>query len=134
MTTGIRVVGLSSDPPEPLVGASFNLIVELLPRPTTDVTVFLEKQRILASGGGEPALFPTGTTYFQLDPQPILVPAGASTGRSEPISTRKNPIAPAGDPPVRLPEQLLFTATSDPQVFSHGRCIVVPILGIDHRS
>jgi hypothetical protein len=86
----------------------------------------LEKQRIVKNTSGVPELRPTGPDYFKLDPQPIKVGAGTKSASSDPIEVRKNAMAQTGEPPVRFPEQVLFTAFGDPPDRFH--CVVVPIL------
>jgi hypothetical protein len=121
-----RVVTLSCDPAQPHAGQSFRLTVELDQNAPSEVKVLLEKQRIVKSTSGALELRPTGPDYFNLDPQPIKVDAGTNSGDSEPIEVRKNAIAQPGEPPVRFPEQLLFTAFGEPNDRFH--CLVVPIL------
>ena len=131
MADGAGVVGLKSVPQEPVAGTPFHLVVELAARTTTDVLVALEKQRIVEDVGGEPVLRPTGLMYFAIDPQPIRVPAGMARGQSEAIAVRSNPVAPSGDPPIRFPEQLLFSATAGSRPARQSRSVVVPVLGVD---
>lgn len=120
-----KVANLSCDPAQPRAGQSFRLTVELDWDAPSELNVLLEKQRIVKGISGALELRPTGPDYFNLDPQPIKVDAGTNCGTSEPIEVRKNAIAQPGEPPVRFPEQLLFTAFGEPDGF---HCEVVPIL------
>ena len=124
-----RVKNLSCDPPENHTTEPFRLRVELEQNTSTEVTVSLEKQRLVRNIGGQPELRPTGPSYFKLDPQPIIVAAGTNKGLSEPISVRNDATAEPGEPPVHFPEQLLFTAFGDPA--DRFRSVVVPILQPD---
>jgi hypothetical protein len=109
-----EITKLTCDPAEPTAGQFFRLMVELEQNAPVDIAVLLEKQRIVRSVGGQPELIPTGQEYFELDPQPIKVDGGKRQGISEPIQVRRHAQAEAGDPPVRFPEQLLFTAFGRP--------------------
>jgi hypothetical protein len=101
-----EITKLTCDPAEPTAGQFFRLMVELEQNAPVDIAVLLEKQRIVRSVGGQPELIPTG--------QPIKVDGGKRQGISEPIQVRRHAQAEAGDPPVRFPEQLLFTAFGRP--------------------
>jgi len=121
-----RIVRLLADPAQPSAGQRFQLTAELDQSASSDVRVLLEKQRIVKGNSGVPELRPTGPDYFALDPQPIKIQAGTNRGTSEPIEVRTNAIAQPGEPPVRFPEQLLFTAFDDPPGEFH--CQVLTIL------
>jgi hypothetical protein len=103
-----NIVKLSSDPPQPKAGQSFRLTAELDQKAAADLSITLEKQRIVESAGGAPELRPTGPKYFDLDPKPIKVLAGSNRGTSEPIQVKKNPSAQQRERPIVFPEQLLF--------------------------
>jgi len=117
---------LSSNPPEPMAGQLFTLTIRLDSASPADITVSLEKQRIVAKGGG-PQLFPTGTNYFQLNPQPITIIAGTTSGTSSPIEVKSHPSAEPGDPPVRSPERLLFSAFIPNKPSDGFCCTIVPV-------
>jgi T3SS negative regulator,GrlR len=121
------IVKLNCDPSQPTAGQGFRLLVELAENAPVDLQVSLEEQRIVQSRGGEPLLVSTGTQYFDLGPRPVKVERGKNYGTSEVIQVKKNPQGEQGDPPVRFPEQLLFTAFGDPS--ARFRSIVVTILG-----
>ena len=105
-----KVVNLTCDSDEARAGEPFRLTVTLQEKAPADLTVALEKQRIVLSKGGQPELRPTGDHYFDLDPQPVRVKAGSKRGKSEPIQVRKDAKAGTGESPVVFPEQTLFTA------------------------
>jgi hypothetical protein len=109
-----RILSLSCDPAQPRAGESFRLAVELDVDVRSDSEVLLEKQRIVKNTGGALELRPTGPDYFKDNPQPVKVSAGTNRGVSEPITVKTNATAQAGEPAVRFPEQLLFTAFGDP--------------------
>lgn len=75
-----------------------------------DVTVYLEKQRLVLAGGGFPELRPTGSTYFELNPRPIVVKVGSQQGTSDDIKVKTNASVGGNEPPVVFPEQLVFSA------------------------
>jgi hypothetical protein len=112
-----EVTQVSCTPPTPRAGERFTLSVEV--RRTDDdgdLNVGIEKQRLVLSSGGFTTTVPTGANYFDISPKPIIVLKGHNSGTSDPIQVKPNPSAGEGDPPVRLPEQLVFTAfgTSGP--------------------
>ena len=121
-----RIVRLSCDSAQPRAGQSFRLAVELDQNVPSEVKVSLEKQRIVKDANGSPVLRPAGDHYFNLDPQPIKVNAGTNLETSEPIEVKTNAMVPPADPPVRFPEQLLFTAFDEPP--ESFQCAVVLIL------
>jgi hypothetical protein len=131
MTKALELVRLVSDPANPIAGSPFVLVVELKEAQPADVTVLVQKQRLVQGSGGESFLTPTGSTYFVLDPLPISVAAGSTTGHSKQIEVRTNATAPPGDAPVRFPELLLFRAGLERQPFSEGRWLVVRIEGLE---
>jgi hypothetical protein len=108
----IEIVTTSCDPTNPIAGETFVLNIELNSPAPKDLTVVLEKQRVVGNVGGTPELRPTGPNYFDLFPGPIKLSAGSKTGTSGPISVRRDAAAESGDPPVRFPEQILFSASS----------------------
>jgi hypothetical protein len=104
-----KVANIFCYPEQPQAGEIFRLLVTLNDAAGADVTVLLEKQRLVASNGGFPELRPTGSKYFDKPPQPIKVSKGEKIGFSEPIVVKKNAQAEIGEPPVRFPEQVLFS-------------------------
>jgi hypothetical protein len=127
----VELVDLSSDTTDVDVGTQFSLLVRIATPQSSEVVVLLEKQRIVQASGGEPLLRPTGAKYFQVAPQPIRIAANSTTASSDPIVVAKGASAPTGDPPVRFPEHLLFTATIGGQPLRNGRFCVVRVHGID---
>jgi len=108
----VEIATISCDPTNPVPEEPFVLKIELISPAAKDITVVLEKQRIVGDAGRTPELRPTGPTYFDLFPGPIDVSVGSKTGISGPISVRRDATAESGDPPVRFPEQILFSASS----------------------
>jgi hypothetical protein len=109
----LTVVSLSLEGgTQPHAGEDFKLRVELnqpVPASAGGVPVFLEKQRVVANLGGFPELRPTGANYFDKDPKPIPIKTGEKVGLSDPIRVKLMPQGSEGDPPVVLPESLLFS-------------------------
>lgn len=105
-------VNLYCDPPQPKAGQGMRLTVELDQDVPVEEVVFLEKQRIVDSGGGFPELRPIAVDkYFELPVSlEIRIKPGAKTGTSDPITVRKDAKSGDGERPVIFPEQLLFTA------------------------
>jgi hypothetical protein len=129
-----NIVNLTCDPPAQKAGKPFTLTVQLEKEQHDDVTVLLEKQRIVLIGGQTPELRPTGPDYFVtgFDPLPIKVTAASRTGTSDPIEVKKIPSPDTGDPKIAFPERLLFTAFNDAPAQMRGFfVVVVPILAPD---
>lgn len=110
-----QITNVSCDPPSPKAGKPFTLTVTLSSA-AADVTVSIEKQRLVPGGGA----FQTATIvgpYFAptFEPKPILIRAGNATGTSDPIEVSRN--AAVGDKPpfapVVFPDHVLFTAYTD---------------------
>jgi hypothetical protein len=121
-----HVANLSCAPLRPEAGQGFRLTAELEAVATVEVTISLEKQRILANAGGFLELRPTGPKYFQIAPQPITVKAGQKSGTSEAIVVRTDAMAEPGEAPVAFPENLLFSAFVG-QLSRRFACTVVPV-------
>ncbi len=122
----IEIATVLADPEDPLAGEGFVLNIALNSPASKDLTIVLEKQRLVNNEGGTPELRPTGPSYFDLFPGPIQLPAGSKTGTSGPISVRRDATAESGDPPVQFPEQILFTASSR-QLSKGFRSVVVRV-------
>lgn len=123
---------LSCDPPQPLTGTPFTITVNLDSASSSDISLSLEKQRIVSSSGGL-ELRPTGPNYFELNPQPIDIKAGAKSGTSKPIAVKPNASAEPGEPRVHFPERLLFSAFVG--LPSRGfACTIVPVLAVEDLS
>lgn len=128
------VVRITCDPDQPRSGARFYLRVELdRPAEKVDVTVRIEKQRIVQDLGGQPRLDGIGPGFFELVPGPVVVKVGERIGVSDPIEVKVDATALENgrNVEVHFPDQLLLSAANNaPLSESTGpyRSLVVIVL------
>jgi hypothetical protein len=115
-TLEYAVVNLTCDRKQPKAGTPFKMTVELDRYVEgTDVSVALEKQRIITEGGGNPGLRGIAKGYFEIVPKPIIVKVGERSGTSESIEVKIDAID-EHERPIIFPEQLLLSAQGSEEV------------------
>ena len=96
------------DPPSPIAGTEFYVIVTLDSDATNDLVLPFEKQRVKIHQGGFPELRPTGPKYFALDPSPIVISVGQREGSSK-LAVRPDAVDVENNKPIRFPDNLVLT-------------------------
>jgi hypothetical protein len=103
-------VSIRFDPPAPMVGDEFRIIVRMNQPVEEEMTLLFEKQRFkfVSEPGNFPELRPTGGDYFRIDPTRIEIKEGEIEGYST-AAVRKDAIDNDDQSRIRFPDNLVFT-------------------------
>jgi|1185.fasta_scaffold681724_2 hypothetical protein len=106
----MRLSILSSIPSQVVAGDKFQLVVELDAAASEDVTVSVEKQRLVAAPGGYLELKAIQPGYFDTPPKPIVVKKDSRYAFSDYIVVSSNATDGEDGPRIEFPDSLLFSA------------------------